>query len=218
MPTASDDETILGLVQLAKAGQFTDRRLTFIPAELFRLLGWREEGRSYSRLETSLKRWLGVTLYYDKAWWDKKRNAWVDEHFHLARQRHRAGGVRERRAAQQRRSLVGHLERGNVSQLPGGLPERLDMSIYRQLRLAAAKRMYRFLDKRFYFTNRLTFDLRTFACEHIGFRRGDDNFTTEAAAESGNQSVRIFLSEDLPCNFCEFLSRPVDLRALRPIT
>lgn len=56
-----------------------------------------------------------------------------------------------------------------------GYLKRLDMSVYRQLGLAAAKRMYRFLDKRFYFTNRLTFDLRTFACEHIGFRRGDDN-------------------------------------------
>lgn len=35
--------------------------------------------------------------------------------------------------------------------------------------------MFRFLDKRFYFTNRLTFDLRTFACERIGFNRKDDN-------------------------------------------
>lgn len=102
LPTASDDETILGLVQLAKAGQFTHRRVTFIPAELFRLLGWREEGKSYSRLETSLKRWLGVTLYYDQAWWDKERNAWVNEHFHLldnvtVQRRTRKGASQQRR-------------------------------------------------------------------------------------------------------------------------
>ncbi len=83
LPTACDDEVILGLVQLANAGRFAERTLAFVPAELFRLLGWREEGRSYSRLEKSLKRWLAVTLYYDHAWWDKKRMTWMDEHFHL---------------------------------------------------------------------------------------------------------------------------------------
>jgi len=173
LPTASDDETILGRVQLAKAGQFADRRLTFIPAELFRLLGWREEGRSYSRLEASLKRWLGVTLYYDHAWWDKQRQAWVDEHFHLLEN----VTVRRRRKStvQQRRSWSVTWNEVMFRSCQAGYLKRLDMSIYRQLSLAAAKRMYRFLDKRFYFTNRLTFDLRTFACEHIGFRRGDDN-------------------------------------------
>ena len=53
--------------------------------------------------------------------------------------------------------------------------KQLDMRLYRELGLAAATRMFRFLDKRFYFTNRLTFDLRVFACEHIGFSRRDDN-------------------------------------------
>lgn len=73
LPTALDDEVILGLVQLANASQFANRMIRFVPAELFRVLGWREEGRSYQRLETSLKRWLGITLYYDHAWWDKRR-------------------------------------------------------------------------------------------------------------------------------------------------
>lgn len=176
LPTASDDEVILGLVQLAKAEQFADRSVSFLPVQLFRLLGWREEGRSYSRLEISLKRWLGVTLYYDHAWWDNQRKVWCDEHFHLLE------NVTIRRRP----------KRVNVSPPPGkqdwsitwnevmfrscqsGYLKRLDMGVYRRLTLAAAKRMYRFLDKRFYFTNRLTFDLRTFACEHIGCRRGDD--------------------------------------------
>ena len=174
LPTALDDETILGLVQLSKAGQFTDRRIQFIPAELFRLLGWREEGRSYSRLETSLKRWLGVTLYYDQAWWDKERNAWVDEHFHLLD--NATVRRRPRKGASQRRQLWSVTwNEVMFRSCRAGYLKRLDMRVYRQLGLAAAKRMYRFLDKRFYFTNRLAFDLRTFACEHIGCRRGDDN-------------------------------------------
>jgi hypothetical protein len=40
---------------------------------------------------------------------------------------------------------------------------------------AIAKRMYRFLDKRFYHRGRWEFDLRTFACEHIGLSKNYSN-------------------------------------------
>ena len=26
---------------------------------------------------------MGVTLYYQNAWWNKKRRCWVDEKFHV---------------------------------------------------------------------------------------------------------------------------------------
>jgi hypothetical protein len=180
LPTASDDEVILGLVQLTNAGRFTDRRLAFVPAELFRLLGWREEGRSYSRLEKSLKRWIGVTLYYDHAWWDKLRQTWMDEHFHLLDNVVVPRGkpkqaVKRGRGPQRRQPWTITWNEVVFGSFQAGYLKQLDMNVYRRLDLAAAKRMYRFLDKRFYFTNRLSFDLRVFAFEHIGFNRRDDN-------------------------------------------
>ena len=78
LPTAIDDEVILGLVQVTKAAGFADRRVRFSRYQLIRLLGWRDEGRSYRRLEQSLKRWLGVTLYYENAWRDNAQKRWVD--------------------------------------------------------------------------------------------------------------------------------------------
>ena len=53
----------------------------------------------------------------------------------------------------------------------------LDLSDYFSLKLAPAKRMYRFLDKRFGAKqgNLWRFDLHEFACEHIGFSRGYDS-------------------------------------------
>ena len=45
---------------------------------------------------------------------------------------------------------------------------------YRGLNLAVAKRMYRFLDKRFHFSSELRFKLPVFACEHIGLSRRYD--------------------------------------------
>ena len=49
--------------------------------------------------------------------------------------------------------------------------KQLDLDFYLKLRLPTTKRMFRFLDKRFYRRNQLDFDLRTLACEHIGLSR-----------------------------------------------
>ena len=178
LPTASDDEVILGLLQLTHAGRFADRKLAFVPAELFRVLGWREDGRSYSRLEKSLKRWVGVTLYYDHAWWDNGLRTWMDEHFHLLDNvvipRRRKKPAR----SGDRRQLLPWTVTWNQTvfrSFEDGYLRKLDMTVFRKLRSVAAKRMFRFLDKRFYYTNHLTFDLRVFACERIGFNRKDDN-------------------------------------------
>jgi hypothetical protein len=178
LPASLDDEVILGLVQLSKAGGFCDRKLAFHPTEFFRILGWREEGRSYTRLEKSLKRWLGVTLYYHNAWRDKARDVWVDKHFHVLEE---VTIRRPRKAGKANRPEDGHgvwsatWNEVVFQSFEAGYLRKLDMNLYRGLHLAASKRMYRFLDKRFYHRKRLVFDLRTFACEHIAFGRSDDN-------------------------------------------
>ena len=55
-----------------------------------------------------------------------------------------------------------------------GFLKKLDLDFYRSLKLATAKRMYRFLDKRFHFSGRLRFSLPVFACEHLGLSRSYD--------------------------------------------
>jgi hypothetical protein len=78
-----DDEVILGLIQLTGKREFSQRKVLFARYELLRLLNWTDDTRNYNRLEQSLNRWLGVTLYYDKAWWSKEEQSWVDEGFHI---------------------------------------------------------------------------------------------------------------------------------------
>lgn len=178
LPTALDDDVILGLVQLSKVADFADRCVRFSRYQLIRLLGWGDEGKSYSRLETSLKRWLGVTLYYENAWWDRSRKKWVDAHFHLLdnlvlyrrpkRKTAAASGSREATlSAFTWNEVVFH-------SFQAGYLKQLDVELYRRLHRRTAKRMYRFLDKRFHFSNRIRFDLRRFACEHVGLSRTYD--------------------------------------------
>jgi hypothetical protein len=178
LPTASDDEVILGLVQLSKAENFRSPTVPFSRYQLISLLGWRDEGRSYQRVEDSLKRWLGVTLYYENAWWDKHDRKWVDAHFHLLESVIIHHGVRHQR--DRRREACGW-QRSSFTWNPivfqsfqAGYLKQIDMTLYRSLNLATAKRMFRFLDKRFYFGSVLRFELGQFAREHIGLSRSYD--------------------------------------------
>ena len=75
-----DDEVILGLIQLTGKTDFAERKVFFTRYELLKLLNWSDDTRNYNRLEQSLNRWLGVTLYYDKSWWSKEEQCWVNRH------------------------------------------------------------------------------------------------------------------------------------------
>jgi hypothetical protein len=189
LPTSLDDEVLVGLIQLTKRrNSFTDARVQFSRYELIELLGWPQSGQSYRRIEEALHRWVGVVLMYENAWWDNQAKSWVDEQFHVLdnvtlydRERWRTS-VRSAKSAKVDRSgaktekpplplssfrwnevIFRSFQSGNLKQL--------DLEFYLKLRLPTTKRMYRFLDKRFYRRSRLEFDLRTFACEHIGLSR-----------------------------------------------
>ncbi|MBS1816534.1 MAG: replication initiator protein A [Acidobacteria bacterium] len=175
LPTAMDDEVILGLIQLTAQAENVDRKVLFTRYELLKLLNWTDDSRNYSRLKQSLNRWLGVTLYYDHAWWSKEEQSWVSEGFHVLEQVTILDNERRRR-----RTKEGGQEAGKsffvwnevvFNSFRAGYLKQLDFDFYKRLDSAIAKRMYRFLDKRFYRGSRLECDLRTFACEHIGLSK-----------------------------------------------
>ncbi len=189
LPTSLDDEVLVGLIQLTKRrSNFTDPRVQFSRYELIELLGWPQSGQSYRRIEEALHRWVGVVLMYENAWWDNAAKSWVDEQFHVL------DNVtlydRERWRTSARSGKTGRGDRGGSKADKPPLPlssfrwnevifqsfqsgnlKQLDLEFYLTLRLPTTKRMYRFLDKRFYRRSRLDFDLRTLACEHIGLSR-----------------------------------------------
>lgn len=80
----------------------------------------------------------------------------------------RAPCEKPRRAGREERLCV---ERGRFSGLQGGLPEAHQLRFLQESLSAIAKRIFRFLDKRFYQQNQVGFDLRTFVREHLGLSR-----------------------------------------------
>jgi hypothetical protein len=189
LPTSLDDEVLVGLIQLTKRrSNFTDPKVQFSRYELIELLGWPQSGQSYRRIEEALHRWVGVLLMYENAWWDNAAKSWVDENFHVLdnvtlydRERRRptarsksAKGDKPSAAKPEKTPLPLSSFRWNeviFQSFQSGNLKQLDLEFYLKLRLPTTKRMFRFLDKRFYRRSRLDFDLRTLACEHIGMSR-----------------------------------------------
>ena len=176
LPTAKDDDVILGLIQITRETDFQSRQVFFSRYQLIKLLGWRNEGKSYSRLETSLKRWLGVTLFYENAWWNKAEKSWVDENFHILEQVSLYDRERRLRCIEVEELPLSSFCWNDVvfRSFKAGYLKRIDLELFRRLRGAIAKRLYRVLDKRFYHKGCWDFDLRELACEHVGVSRNYD--------------------------------------------
>jgi plasmid replication initiation protein len=172
LPTAPDADVIVGLIQLTKqANNFTCPEVPFTRYELLKVIGWPDMGRHWQRLDDSLRRWTGVTLFYEGAWWDNTTKCRVDASFHILEDvtTFDMKARRTMRARQQPLPLSTFTwgKKFFASCRADNL-KRLDVETYFALNSAITKQMYRFLDKRFHQRPDWTFDLRAFAFGHVG--------------------------------------------------
>jgi hypothetical protein len=178
LPTSKDEDVLLALVQLTKIRNgFTSSEVFFTKHQVIEVLGWQNRGWAYERVEESLHRWKGVSVHYWNAWRDNAKETWKDSE---------AIGILEYvRISDGRRTKGGrtnHADSGSqivwnkmfFESFRAGYLKKLDFQTYRSLKRPAARRAYRFLDKRFHHSDVWEFDLRVFACEKLGFSRGYD--------------------------------------------
>lgn len=172
LPTAADTDVLIGLVQLTRLrNNFTDPKVHFTRYELLRLLHWPDESKYYRRLDDSLNRWVGVTLHYDNTWWDNRSKRYMSAKLHILEsvivddeksRRRRRGGLPSS-SFTWNKTFIESCQADNL--------KRLDLELYFGFRSAVTKRIFRFLDKRFYLRPEWIFDLKEFAFEHVGLSR-----------------------------------------------
>jgi hypothetical protein len=189
LPTALDDEVLLGLVQVTKLRGFAEREVPFTRYQLIQILGWRHDSKSYERIEESLNRWTGVTLYYQNAWWNKARQCWVDAKFHVLDNVwlcHRGDLVEGGGDDVDRPPLSAFVWNDVVFRsFQAGNLKSIDFEFFKQLDSAVAKRLYRFLDKRFFHKRQWEFSLHELAWEHVGLARGYDTASLKRKLRTG---------------------------------
>ncbi|MES2709533.1 MAG: replication initiator protein A [Verrucomicrobiota bacterium] len=166
LPNAADEEVLLALIQITKLQGFRNKKVHFSRYQLLQILGWEDNGYYYNRIVSALNTWLGVNVKWHNAWRDyTKKTSWGDkgivliQAFELKK--------RERGDSASYITWADHL----FESFQAGNLKGLDFGLYRALRDSIAKRMFRFLDKRFYNREMLSFDLATFAYEKIGMKR-----------------------------------------------
>ncbi|MCB1099219.1 MAG: replication initiator protein A [Verrucomicrobiae bacterium] len=159
LPTSFDDEVILGLINLSRGQGFQSPSMNFNRHQVISVLGWSNDDYYYQRIKESVNRWLGVTLYYENAWRDKGSADWKTGGFHLIE------SVTWGKDGQPSEIIWG---KEVFKSFTAGNLKALDLDLYRQLSTPTARRIYRFLDKRFFQRAKWKFDLNKFAFHKIG--------------------------------------------------
>lgn len=171
LPTAKDADVLLAAIQLTREGNSHGRVVYFSRQRLIDVLRWPETGSSYRRLALAFNRWVGVTLIYENAWWEKVNQQWTTRAFHVIDNYQfnveRPGGRRSGVSAGSQFSWNEVVFRS----FQEGYLKSLDLDVYLGLEHATSKRIYRFLDKRFFHRPLWEFDLAVFAHEHVGLSR-----------------------------------------------
>ena len=172
LPVAKDDDVLLACVQLSNIGNFAAREVAFTRYELLKLLRWPQDSKNYRRLATSLRRWQGTTIYSDRTFYDHGRKSWVNRDF----------GIFDNLFIYERESAGAESARSWLvwnevifDSFQAGYLKTLDWDLYCRLENPVAKRLYRFLDKRFYHGGEVAIDLHELAFRKL---RLSDSYNT----------------------------------------
>lgn len=166
LPTAKDDDVLLACIQISRLSDFASPEVNFSRYEILKLLRWADDARNYERVATSLRRWKGLTIYSDRAFYDHEQKSWVNRDF----------GIFDNLTIYRREVQQGQNASGSsrfvwnevmYRSFLAGYLKRLDWGLYTRLESPVAKRLYRFLDKRFYHGNRVEIDLRDLAIQKV---------------------------------------------------
>jgi Replication initiator protein A len=182
LPTAKDDDVLLACVQLSSMQDFRSREAHFSRYGLLKLLRWEDSTRNYRRLLTSLRRWKGVTIYSTRAFYDHAAKSWVNRDFGLLDNLY----VYERETAgdgEARSWLVWN--EVLFESFRSGYLKSLDWDLYCRLEDPVAKRLYRFLDKRFYREEKLALDLHELAYNKVRVSRGYNTAQVKRSLQNG---------------------------------
>ncbi len=179
LPTSTDDEVLLALIQISKQQGFASPWVHFTRYQLIRLLRWPVNGQSYDRIKQALNRWHGVGLYYENSWRDRRGSTWRNESFHILDNVDLDPAENERNRPKPPPGQVAFEFASSVfkwndtvfQSFRDGNLKSLDFAFVMTLQSAISRRLYRFLDKRLHAMPRVEFDLRTLAFEKIALSR-----------------------------------------------
>ena len=166
LPTSSDDEVLLGLLKISVDRGLNERRVYFTRYELLKTLNWSTEGRSYKRLTNALDRLSGVRIKASNSFYDNDSKSFSTRNFGIIDEYEINSG----KSQNPKPSFFVWSEVLHKS-FSSGFIKKLDFDFFLNLESAVSKRLYRFLDKHFWYRAKFSMNLFTLAHEKIGVSR-----------------------------------------------
>ena len=168
LPTSTDDDVVLGLIRLSMEQGFREPKVHFTRYELLKALRWSTEGRSYHRLIKSLDRLSGVRVRSSNSFYDNSTKSYQTSNFGIID----AYEINDERASLSNETSSFFIWSEMLfNSFKSGYIKKLDLDLYFSLKSAVARRLYRYLDKHFYFKGVIDAHLLTLAFEKIGLSR-----------------------------------------------
>ncbi|NDC36501.1 MAG: RepB family plasmid replication initiator protein [Proteobacteria bacterium] len=168
LPTASDDEVLLGLLKLTVDSGFGERKVYFTRYELLKILRWSTEGRSYTRLQKALDRLSGVRIKASNGFFDNETKLHSTRNFGIIDAYEindgRGPGIEVKPSFFIWSETI-------FKSFQVGFIKKLDLDFLLDLKSAVSKRLYRYLDKHFWYRARVQQNLFTLAHEKLGVSR-----------------------------------------------
>jgi hypothetical protein len=179
LPRPIDEDVYVALMLLTTRQGFESQKVTFTIYELLEVLGWDKSGKSYSRIRASLRRLRNLSIEAVNAFKDNRTKRYekflgfgIIDDYEI-----NAGPVSEPSLpfpddaeVPAGKSYIRWNSRLFKS-FKDGYIKNLDHEFYRSLKSTISKRLYRFLDKKFYFGSEIIMDVLQLGYEHIGLSR-----------------------------------------------
>ena len=182
LPTSTDDDVVLALMRLTFENGFKSRKVYFTRYELLKILRWSTEGRSYRRLTKSLDRLSGVRIKASNAFFSNKDKAWQTRNFGLIDAYEINDGRSKKGSSKSQNSdapaLIGQKPASFFiwsevlfNSFKDGFIKKVDLDLYFSLQSAVSRRLYRYLDKHFFYKAAIDRNLMVLAFEKLGVSR-----------------------------------------------
>ncbi|CAA6680229.1 MULTISPECIES: replication initiator protein A [unclassified Lentimonas] len=152
LPTAFDDDVILGLLQLTAKASFKSRKIQFSIYELNQAMGNKtSSGTRFARIKESLMKWTRVNLSYEKGWYIHHSDSYKSEHFHII------DNFREPQTDNGKFEIIWNFV--PFTSFVAGNLHTIDCAAMAQLGNSIARRLYRLLGSNFRNCRSLTYDV-----------------------------------------------------------
>ena len=171
LPMAYAQDVYVGMMALSREQDFKNSQVYFCQNSLIELIGWNHQAHSYIKLLNSLRQLSGVKIHLNN-FYDNILKKQTMLTFGVISNFQIVSEGRGRKSEIQKEFSSSWFRWDDIlfKNIQSGWVKLLDIERYKKYRLPTTKRLYRYLDKRFYSQGEIRIDIFLLAYDILGFQ------------------------------------------------